>query len=77
MKILSSISSSYKYFYFARLVNLLKDDDYSYNKIWDALQSISVDDMESEGRVYGGGLKKIEPKELAKVKCRNLQYVLS
>ena len=59
------------------LVNLLKDDDYSYNKIWDALQSISVDDMESEGRVYGGGLKKIEPKELAKVKCRNLQYVLS
>lgn len=59
------------------LMNYLKEDDYLYQKIWNALQSISVSDMEIEGRVYGGGLKKIEPKELAKVKCKNLQYVLA
>ena len=29
------------------------------------------DAIEEEGRVYGGGLKKIEPKELAKVSCAN------
>ena len=37
--------------------------------IWELLKSISRNEIEEEGRVYGGGLKKIEPSELAKVPC--------
>jgi hypothetical protein len=36
------------------------------------LKKISGAEIEEEGRVYGGGLKKIEPKELAKVPCGDL-----
>ena len=36
--------------------------------IWRVLKSIENEDIESEGRIYGGGLRKIEPKELANVK---------
>lgn len=42
------------------------------NKIWEALKTITADDFENEGRVYGGGLKKIEPRELSNVKCLQL-----
>ena len=45
--------------------------DYS-DKIWKALRMIKPADMTDEGRVYGGGLKKIEPKELKKVEVPNL-----
>lgn len=38
-------------------------------KIWEMLKSIRGNEIEEEGRVYGGGLKKIEPGELAKVPC--------
>jgi len=41
-------------------------------KIWEVLKGISGNEIEEEGRVYGGGLKKIEPGELAKVPCGNL-----
>ncbi len=41
-------------------------------KIWKALKNISGNDIEEEGRIYGGGLKKIEPKELANVPCEDL-----
>lgn len=46
-------------------------------EVWGALNSISTDDLESEGRVYGGGLKKIEPKELSCVKCPHLAVLLA
>lgn len=36
--------------------------------IWNILKDIENDDIESEGRIYGGGLRKIEPRELANVK---------
>ena len=42
------------------------------HEVWNALHNITANDLESEGRVYGGGLKKIEPKELANVKCPRL-----
>jgi hypothetical protein len=32
--------------------------------IWKSLQAITTDMLVSEGRVYGGGLYKIEPNEL-------------
>ncbi len=39
------------------------------HKVWEILTNITTSDLECEGRVYGGGLKKIEPRELAFVKC--------
>ena len=36
-------------------------------KIWILLNDISDEDLLGEGRVYGGGLHKLEPKELANV----------
>ncbi len=35
--------------------------------IWRQLNLITPGDLLGEGRVYGGGLWKLEPKELAKV----------
>ena len=46
-------------------------------QIWSALKSITSLDLTHEGRVYGGGLKKIEPKELRQVKCSELYTLLN
>ena len=35
--------------------------------VWEFLNGIPTDDLLSEGRVYGGGLYKLEPKELGRV----------
>lgn len=40
--------------------------------IWRQLNEISIDDLTSEGRVYGGGLHKLEPKELGNVMLRDI-----
>lgn len=47
------------------------------HEVWNALSSITANDLECEGRVYGGGLKKIEPKELSYVKCPHLAELLA
>ena len=36
-------------------------------KIWKFLNSIRAEDLLGEGRVYGGGLHKLEPNELSNV----------
>lgn len=36
-------------------------------EVWEALNHISIEHILHEGRVYGGGLHKLEPKELANV----------
>ncbi len=54
------------------LQKAISDDPNSVYRIWELLKSISGNDIEEEGRVYGGGLKKIEPRELAKVPCGDL-----
>ena len=46
------------------------------NTVWNILSHITKDDLENEGRVYGGGLKKIEPRELALVKCPRLAELI-
>ena len=45
---------------FAKKPNLKKT-------VWELLNTITPDSLHSEGRVYGGGLQKIEPKELLNV----------
>lgn len=45
--------------------------------VWEILTSITASDLECEGRIYGGGLKKIEPKELSHVKCLPLAELLA
>lgn len=47
------------------------------NDIWEGLKAITANDLESEGRVYGGGLKKIEPKELSNVRCPRLSELIN
>ena len=54
------------------LQKAISDNPNSVYRIWELLKSISGNDIEEEGRVYGGGLKKIEPRELAKVPCGDL-----
>jgi hypothetical protein len=39
-------------------------------RVFQALKRIKPSDLVSEGRVYGGGLHKVEPKELAKIPAR-------
>ena len=54
------------------LQQIITEKPKSIIEIWDALKSISGNDIEEQGRVYGGGLKKIEPRELSKVPCGDL-----
>lgn len=59
------------------LQQAISDDPSVIFKIWEELKKIGAGEIEDEGRVYGGGLKKIEPKELAKVACDGLRAVCS
>lgn len=43
----------------------MKNDKTLIRRVWRVLNEISTDQILSEGRVYGGGLFKLEPKELA------------
>lgn len=45
-------------------------------KVWDFLNSINSKDMLNEGRVYGGGLHKLEPKELGRVPATVIAQLL-
>jgi hypothetical protein len=49
---------------------LLKSNPSLYQRVFEALNSIA--DFAYEGREYGGGLKKIEPKELGKVSAESI-----
>ena len=45
--------------------------------VWHWLNAIQSTELLDEGRVYGGGLHKLEPKELARVKADELHALLS
>lgn len=59
-----------------KILQAMKSNPSLMTQIWNCLNEISSEDMEGEGRVYGGGLKKIEPKELSAVKCRKINELL-
>ena len=46
-------------------------------KVWESLNAIDSKEMLDEGRVYGGGLHKLEPKELGRVPAAALAELLS
>ena len=45
--------------------------------IWEQLNNICPEYLISEGRIYGGGLHKMEPKELAKVSAGKISALLN
>ena len=45
-------------------------------KVFDLLKNIPMQRMTSEGRVYGGGLHKLEPRELANVPADDIAAAL-
>ena len=55
----------------------LSDHPGLYRKVWKNLSSIAAETLIEEGRVYGGGLHKLEPKELANVPADSILKVFS
>jgi hypothetical protein len=54
------------------LARAMKIDPTLIRRVWQALKQIEPDRLLSEGRVYGGGLHKLEPNELANVDASSL-----
>jgi hypothetical protein len=53
-----------------QLLETLAKDPGLQRQVFEALQRITPAQFVSEGRVYGGGLHKVEPKELAQIPAR-------
>ena len=58
------------------VARLLGDKPALVRQVWQALRDIPTDTLLSEGRVYGGGLHKIEPRELGNVPASALAAIL-
>jgi hypothetical protein len=56
----------------AVLKTALSEDPALHQCVWKALLSINAETLMREGRIYGGGLHKLEPKELANVPAGNV-----
>jgi hypothetical protein len=59
------------------IAKLISEDDDLLKLVWGALNDISSESLIAEGRVYGGGLHKIEPKELAKLPAGHIKALLT
>ena len=59
------------------LVSLLNRDSSLVRRVWQMLNRITPEQLLGEGRVYGGGLHKLEPKELANVPLSELDGLVS
>lgn len=59
------------------LGTLFKSDPGMLKKVWKALSSITAEMLTGEGRIYGGGLHKMEPKELGNVPASKIRELLS
>jgi hypothetical protein len=49
------------------LANQLRDKPEALRSLWQALNAIGKETLLGNGRVYGGGMHKLEPRELANV----------
>jgi adenine-specific DNA-methyltransferase len=58
------------------LAETLAGDPTLIRRVWKALNRITPDQLLGEGRVYGGGLHKLEPKELANVPVPEIADIL-
>jgi adenine-specific DNA-methyltransferase len=58
------------------LSGALEADPSLARRVWEVLCAIPPEDLLGEGRVYGGGLHKLEPNELANVPARAVQALL-
>lgn len=58
------------------IAQLILDDNNLLKLVWEALNAISAESLIEEGRVYGGGLHKIEPKEMAKLPAGHIKALL-
>ncbi len=58
------------------LESALRDNPELIRAIWQMLNRITPEQLLSEGRVYGGGLHKLEPKELANVPASEIAAAL-
>jgi adenine-specific DNA-methyltransferase len=56
----------------SRLQAALKSHPELAARVFEALQSVPAGEFISEGRVYGGGLHKVEPKELAQISAQGV-----
>jgi adenine-specific DNA-methyltransferase len=54
----------------------LEDEPALVRRIWSALNEIDADVIRGEGRIYGGGLHKIEPKELSNVPADTIKSLV-
>ena len=60
-----------------QLKKILESNHQFINIVWQALQEIESNAFTCEARIYGGGLEKIEPRELANVPIKNLFELLN
>lgn len=58
------------------LASRLREQPGALRKLWEALNAISKETMLGNGRVYGGGMHKLEPKELANVPVDELAFLV-
>jgi hypothetical protein len=54
------------------LARAMKNDKTLIRRVWHVLNTIDTNQLISEGRVYGGGMFKLEPKELANVDATDI-----
>jgi hypothetical protein len=58
------------------LARAMKDDPTLIHRVWMALNQIAPDRLLGQGRVYGGGLHKLEPSELANVDATEIAELI-
>jgi Predicted RNA methylase len=73
----ATIANVYLALYPTPLLKPILDKDHKLiRKIWEILNSISPEQLLGEGRVYGGGLHKLEPRELGNLAVPQIAALL-